>query len=57
VRERGGASFAQDPGSAEFNGMPAAAIATGQVARVLPLSILAQALADAVQNGRSHLTD
>lgn len=37
VKSRGGTVIAQDPASAEFNGMPQAAVGTGVVDFVLPL--------------------
>ncbi len=36
IREHGGITVAQSPGEADYDGMPAAAIATGQVDLVLP---------------------
>jgi two-component system chemotaxis response regulator CheB len=53
VRKYGGTTFAQDPGEAEFGGMPAAAIATGDVQHVLPVSDLARVLGRAVLRGRT----
>ena len=46
VKARGGATIAQDPDEAERAEMPAAAIATGAVDRVLPLGRIAPALAE-----------
>ena len=37
VKDRGGTVIVQDPESAEFKGMPEAAVATGAVDFVLPL--------------------
>jgi two-component system, chemotaxis family, protein-glutamate methylesterase/glutaminase len=50
VKERGGFVIAQDA-AAEFGGMPAAAIATGIVDRILPLDDIAAAIAEAVRVG------
>ena len=50
VKERGGTVIAQD-GAAEFIGMPAAAVATGIVDRVLPLERIADAIVDVVGSG------
>ncbi|WP_329081330.1 chemotaxis protein CheB [Streptosporangium sp. NBC_01469] len=44
VVHRGGAVFAQDESSSAFFAMPAAAIATGQVSRVLALDDIAAAI-------------
>lgn len=46
IREGGGAVFVQDPDEAAFDGMPRAALATGQVTRTETLAGLAQALID-----------
>jgi two-component system CheB/CheR fusion protein len=46
IKEQGGITFAQDPESAKFNGMPAAAIATGGVDFVLPPEAIARQLAE-----------
>ena len=48
VKERGGVVIAQDEGSSQYFGMPAAAIGTGSVDRVLPLQDIAAALAGLV---------
>ncbi len=53
VRDHGGATFAQDPETAEFRGMPEAASATGAVDHVLPLGALAGALDGLVSRGRA----
>lgn len=45
IKRYGGIVFAQDKATSECFGMPAAAIATGKVDRVLPLSAIAPALA------------
>jgi len=42
VKSRGGTVIAQDPGSADFPGMPQAAVETGVVDFVLPLDEIAQ---------------
>jgi two-component system, chemotaxis family, CheB/CheR fusion protein len=44
IKASGGITFAQEPGSARFDGMPAAAIATGAVDFVLPIPALAEEL-------------
>ena len=44
VKQRGGRTYAQDPATAERPEMPAAAIATGAVDRVLPVRAIAAAL-------------
>ena len=44
VKSEGGTTFAQDPGTAKYPGMPESAIATGAVDFVLPLPELAQRL-------------
>ena len=44
IKERGGTVLVQDPNTAEFDGMPLSAIATGIVDRVLPPAELAQLL-------------
>jgi len=40
VKERGGLTIAQDPGEAEYDGMPRCAIATGLVDLVLPIDAM-----------------
>lgn len=52
VRANGGVTFAQEPASAEFPGMPAAAIATGAVQFVLPLGALGAQLRRLIKEGR-----
>jgi two-component system chemotaxis response regulator CheB len=47
----GGTVIAQDPASAEFGGMPRAAIASGAVEEVLPLAAIAPALVRLVARG------
>ena len=44
VRDRGGITFVQDPQTAERREMPEAAIATGAVDRVLPVTAIAAAI-------------
>ncbi|MFJ2740350.1 chemotaxis protein CheB [Streptomyces sp. NPDC087440] len=53
VKEARGTVLAEDPGSAEFDGMPSAAVATGAVDRVLPLEDLAAELRDLVGAAQS----
>ena len=49
IRQAGGTVLAQDPVSAEFRGMPEAAIATGCVDQIVPLLLLCAAVRDLVQ--------
>jgi two-component system CheB/CheR fusion protein len=44
IKEQGGLTIAQDPGEADFDGMPYSAIATGFVDLVLPLEDMATAI-------------
>ncbi|MDN3922333.1 PAS domain S-box protein [Roseateles violae] len=46
IKERGGLTIAQDPGEAEFDGMPRAAIGTGMVDWVLPVTDMPARLVD-----------
>jgi two-component system chemotaxis response regulator CheB len=46
VKMAGGATIAEDPGKAEFNSMPYAAIATGCIDMVLPLSTIGESLVE-----------
>ncbi|MFD8565526.1 chemotaxis protein CheB [Streptomyces sp. NPDC057694] len=46
VKARGGIVVVQDPATADFHGMPRAAIRTGQVDFVLPLEAIAPAIVD-----------
>jgi two-component system chemotaxis response regulator CheB len=50
VKHGGGCVIVQDEASAEFSGMPHAAIATGVVDQVLPLGAIAGALVDLTRN-------
>ena len=50
VKNRGGTVIAQDKDTAEFPGMPSAAIATGDVDFVLPLSQIAGAIVRLVKD-------
>ena len=52
IRAGGGMTMAQDPGTAEYDGMPRSAIATGQVDYILPPARMPQALLRYVR----HLT-
>jgi two-component system chemotaxis response regulator CheB len=55
VSAHGGLTFAQEPTAAEFRGMPEAAIATGEVCRVMKAVRIGEALRDAVMGGRRAL--
>ncbi|MFP4622625.1 MAG: chemotaxis protein CheB [Gemmatimonadota bacterium] len=44
IKEKGGLTVVQDPGEAEYDGMPQSAIATGVVDQVLPLAEIPQAV-------------
>jgi two-component system, chemotaxis family, protein-glutamate methylesterase/glutaminase len=48
VKQDGGTVICEDPRSAAHSGMPAAAVATGCVDRVLPLAQIGQAIVDTV---------
>jgi two-component system chemotaxis response regulator CheB len=52
VKSRGGTVIAEDPGSADFAGMPQAAVETGVVDFVLPLDEIAQVIRDLVGPAR-----
>jgi two-component system chemotaxis response regulator CheB len=49
VKSRGGTVIAEDPESAEFKSMPAAAVATGAVDFILPLDEIAQIIRGLVE--------
>ena len=49
VKSRGGTVIAEDPESAEFKGMPEAAVATGAVDFILPLDEIAQVIRGLVE--------
>ncbi len=49
VKARGGVVIAQDPGTAEFGGMPEAAVGTGVVDFVLPLDDIAAVIRGLVE--------
>jgi two-component system chemotaxis response regulator CheB len=51
IKSMGGTVIAQDPKTAEFPGMPEAAIATGKVDFVLPLAEIADALVTLIMKG------
>ncbi|WP_242370794.1 chemotaxis protein CheB [Anaeromyxobacter sp. SG26] len=54
VRRHGGRTFAQLPGDARYESMPAAAIATGMVEQVLPASEIPAALGELAAERRRH---
>jgi PAS domain S-box-containing protein len=49
IRASGGMAMVQDPGTAEYDGMPRSAIATGQVDYILPPAQMPQALLRYIQ--------
>jgi two-component system, chemotaxis family, protein-glutamate methylesterase/glutaminase len=51
IKQRGGTVIVQDPATAEFPGMPTAAVETGSVDQVLPLSKIAPALVALAMDG------
>jgi two-component system chemotaxis response regulator CheB len=51
VKKMGGTVIAQDQATSEFPGMPAAAVATGNVDFVLPIGEIANALVKLVRDG------
>jgi len=53
VKSRGGTVIVEDPDTAEFRGMPDAALATGAVDFVLPVDEIAPVLAGLVEAGRT----
>ncbi|MEU8222476.1 chemotaxis protein CheB [Kribbella sp. NPDC048915] len=53
IRSRGGTVIAEDPESAEFRGMPDAAVGTGSVDFVLPLDEIADVLVGLVATRRA----
>ena len=52
VKSRGGTTIAQDPESAEFRGMPDAAVATGSIDFVLPLDEIAAVIRGLIEARR-----
>lgn len=54
IKKMGGTVIAQDEATAEFSGMPNAAIQTGQVDFILPLSEIASALVSLVVKGEAE---
>jgi two-component system CheB/CheR fusion protein len=54
VKRHGGATFAQLPGDAWYESMPAAAIATGMVEQVLPVEQIPAALVQLAAERRRH---
>ncbi len=57
VKKHGGNTFAQVPADARHEGMPAAAIATGMVERVLPAAEIPAALVQLAAVRRRHLPE
>ncbi len=53
ISEAGGLTFAQSPATAEFDGMPQSAIATGMIDQVLPPDEIARTVCEIVQMQRS----
>lgn len=53
ISEAGGLTFAQSPATAEFDGMPQSAIATGIVDQVLPPQEIARTIYEIIQMQRS----
>jgi two-component system, chemotaxis family, protein-glutamate methylesterase/glutaminase len=51
IKSMGGTVIAQDPKTAEFPGMPEAAVATGNVDFVLPVAEIAEALVTLIMKG------
>jgi two-component system, chemotaxis family, protein-glutamate methylesterase/glutaminase len=51
VKKTGGRVIAQDPATAEYSGMPKAAIDTGSVDHILPLDQIGAALIEMVETG------
>jgi two-component system chemotaxis response regulator CheB len=54
IKKMGGTVIAQDQGTSEFFGMPAAAIETGNVDFVLPLENISSALISLVMDDSDH---
>src|SRR5687768_2023243 len=54
IHRAGGATIAQNQATSDHFGMPGAAIATGDVGSVLPLSEIASALVDLTKTSRAH---
>ena len=50
----GGTVIVEDPGTAEFSGMPEAAVATGVVDFVLPVQEIADVVVGLVEAGRAE---
>lgn len=57
IHAAGGLVIAQDPQEAAYPGMPQSAISTGLVAKTLPISKMAEALKEFVQNGTGPASD
>lgn len=53
IKQQGGVTIAQDPASAEFVGMPTAAVNTQAVDLILPLDKIAAMLTQLVEHGRT----
>ncbi|MBD2137304.1 PAS domain S-box protein [Anabaena sp. FACHB-1237] len=56
ISEAGGLTFVQSPGTAEFDGMPQSAIATGIVDQVLPPAEMARTIYEIIQMQRQGAT-
>ncbi|MTJ10596.1 chemotaxis protein CheB [Anabaena sp. UHCC 0204] len=56
ISECGGLTFVQSPGTAEFDGMPQSAIATGIVDQVLPPAEMARTIYEIIQMQRQGAT-
>ncbi len=56
ISESGGLTFVQSPGTAEFDGMPQSAIATGIVDQVLPPAEMARTIYEIIQMQRQGAT-
>ena len=50
IKEKGGVTIVQDPGDAEYDGMPSSAVETGNIDFILPLLDIPQKLIELSQN-------